>query len=189
MRSKVKVRNGTGVAIGGSGRDRASRRVERSTLVPSKSLENQCVDVPRHIYAHIYAAICVGICVGICVYFLFSKLLLSFNKFIREIATLPRRVNSRRDSRLSRRSRRRVSSLLVHARTVPSVDKITLTNALFPSFVHFVSSNCRTSPLAPVRAPPFTQIVYPEIDFGQILFFLDQRETQTDVFLYVKVDS
>lgn len=77
------------------------------------------ISTHRLIYARLYAAF------GICV----------FNKFIREIATLPRRANRSACSR-------RVSSLLVHARTVPSVDKITLTN-------------CSSLPLSFCFAPHF----------------------------------
>ena len=170
---------------GGVGAGQANRRVERSTLGVFEVI-GKCVDVPRHIHAHIYAA--SGICVvslSLSLSFFSFLCFPPFNKFIREIATLPRRVNTRRDS-ASKLRRSRVAAFHRSSSTrerCRASTKITLTNALFPSFVHFLSVETVSRPFSFARHSTFGSTVYPEIDFGQYtsLFPLDQRKTQTDV--------
>lgn len=147
------------------GRGQASRRVERFTLVSSKSLENQCVDVPRHIYTRaytlhlVYALFSSSFSPSSFCFFFFCVFLF-LNKFIREIATLPRRVNSRRDSRLNCALDRvaafhRSSSTRERCR---ASTKITLTKCSLPFLCPFCfGRNCRASSPATVRAPSFAR--------------------------------
>lgn len=147
LRSRNKRRRRDNVFFRGPFTARQNRRTsESSSRNVSRYLRSNWKTISMHrvIYARLYAAF------GICV----------FNKFIREIATLPRRVN--RSACFPNRVSRRVSSLLVHARTVPSVDKITLTkcSSLPLSFCfapHFLSFLPSYSPFTR-RAPSFTKI-------------------------------